>query len=165
MDFLPPVLWFFQDLKVPSGQIGFAWEWYHWIGLTKFINRYRFFIFFIFILIYEKTSKFWAASYKNESNLLLVWITVCMYTNRDLFPPNRSSKCGECQQLFFGLRLVSRIFEEFQHPAIQTKEVQHFGRFFDQIKVCRPIGRKDSIKTVIRWIHFCMKQLRTLKSF
>ncbi len=28
-------------LKVPSGQIGSACEWYHWIGLEKDINRYR----------------------------------------------------------------------------------------------------------------------------
>jgi hypothetical protein len=54
----------------------------------------------------------------------------------------------ESQQLFFRLRLVSRIFEEFQHTAIQTKIVLHFGRFFHQIKVRQPIGRKDSIQAV-----------------
>jgi hypothetical protein len=54
------------------------------------------------------------------------------------------------QQFFFGLRLGSGIFEEFQHPAIQTKIVQHFGGFFHQIKVCQPIGRKDSIQTGIQ---------------
>jgi hypothetical protein len=32
-------------LKVPSGQIGSAWEWYHWIGLEKDINSYMFLIF------------------------------------------------------------------------------------------------------------------------
>ena len=56
----------------------------------------------------------------------------------------------ESQQLFFGLRLVSRIFEEFQQPAIQTKIVQHFGGFFHQMKVRQPIGTKDSIQTVCR---------------
>jgi hypothetical protein len=56
----------------------------------------------------------------------------------------------ESQQLFFGLRLVSKKFEEFQHPAIQTKIVQPFGGFFHQIKVSQPRGRKDSIQTVIR---------------
>jgi hypothetical protein len=35
--------------------------------------------------IFEETSKFWAASLKNESNLLLVRITVFMGTNRNLF--------------------------------------------------------------------------------
>jgi hypothetical protein len=32
-------------LKVPSGQIGSASEWYQWKGLEKDINRYSFFIF------------------------------------------------------------------------------------------------------------------------
>jgi hypothetical protein len=56
----------------------------------------------------------------------------------------------EGQQLFFGLWLVSRIFDKFQHNAIQTKIVQHFGGFFHQIKVHQPKGRKDSIRTVIQ---------------
>jgi hypothetical protein len=30
----------FLPLKVPSGQIGSALEYYHWIGLEKDINRY-----------------------------------------------------------------------------------------------------------------------------
>jgi hypothetical protein len=49
--------------------------------------------------------------------------------------------------LFFVLRLES---EELQHSAIQTKLEQHFGGFFLQIKECQPIGRKDSMQTVIR---------------
>jgi hypothetical protein len=43
---------------------------------------------------------------------------------------------------------MSRIFEEFQYPAIQTKIEQHLGGFFHQIKVRQPIGRKDSIQAV-----------------
>jgi hypothetical protein len=58
----------------------------------------------------------------------------------------------ESQQLFFELRLVNRIFEEFQYLAIQTKIVQYFGSFFHQIKVCQPIGRKESIQAVCRRI-------------
>jgi len=34
-----------EFLKVPSVQIGSAWEWYHWIGPEKDINRYKFLIF------------------------------------------------------------------------------------------------------------------------
>ncbi len=34
-------------LKVPWGQIGSPGEWYHWIGLEKDINRYRFLIFYL----------------------------------------------------------------------------------------------------------------------
>jgi hypothetical protein len=55
----------------------------------------------------------------------------------------------EIQQLFLGLRLVSRIFEENQQSASQTKIEQHFGGFFQQIKVRQPIGRKDCKRTVI----------------
>jgi hypothetical protein len=72
-------------LKVPLGQILSVWEWYHWIGLEKDINRYRFFYFLFWSWIFDTSSKFWAASCKNESNLLLVGITVCMCSNRDLF--------------------------------------------------------------------------------
>ena len=53
----------------------------------------------------------------------------------------------EIHQLSFGLRLES---EELHHSAIQTKIGQHFGGFFHQIKVGQPIGRKDSMQTVIR---------------
>jgi hypothetical protein len=52
----------------------------------------------------------------------------------------------ESQQLFLGLRLVSK---ESHRSAIQTKIEQNFGGFFHQIKVSQPIGRKDSKQTVI----------------
>jgi hypothetical protein len=82
------------------------------------------------------------------------------------FLPNRATKTPESQQLFFGLRIVSIIF---QHPAIQTKNVRPFGGFFQQIKVCQPIERKDSIQTVIqtsrRLDSFSGKLLRTFQSF
>ncbi len=35
------------QLKVPSGQIGSTWEWYHWIGIEKNINSYRLLIIFL----------------------------------------------------------------------------------------------------------------------
>jgi hypothetical protein len=53
----------------------------------------------------------------------------------------------ESYQLFFGLRLVSK---EFHHSAIQTKKELHFGGFFYQITVRQPIGRQDSMQTMIR---------------
>ncbi len=71
----------YSDLKEPSGQIGSAWEWYDWIGFRKVVNRERF---FFQCWIFEKSSKFWAASYKNESNLLLVRFTVCISASRNL---------------------------------------------------------------------------------
>ncbi len=49
-----------QALKVQSGQIGSAWEWYHWIGLEKDIIHYRLFFYFR-SWIFDKSSKFWAA--------------------------------------------------------------------------------------------------------
>jgi hypothetical protein len=61
------------------------------------------------------------------------------------FPLNRAPKMRESQQLFLGLRRVSK---EFHHCAIQTKVEQNFGGFFHQIKVCQPIGRKDSKQTI-----------------
>ncbi len=33
------------SIRVPSGQIGSKWEWYHWKALEKDINRYMFLIF------------------------------------------------------------------------------------------------------------------------
>jgi hypothetical protein len=51
-----------------------------------------------------------------------------------------------CAKPCSGLQLVSK---EFQHPAIQTKIEQHFGGLIPQIKVRQPIGRQDSMHTVI----------------
>ncbi len=53
------------------------------------------------------------------------------------------------QQLLFGLPLVSRMFEENQQSAIQTKIEQYFSGIFLQIKERQPIGRKDSKQIVI----------------
>jgi hypothetical protein len=54
----------------------------------------------------------------------------------------------ERYQLFFGLRFVSK---EFHHSEIQTKIELHFGGFFFlEITVRQPIGRQDSMQTVIR---------------
>jgi len=53
----------------------------------------------------------------------------------------------ERHQLFFGLRLASK---KFHHSATQTKIELHFGGFFHQMKVRQPIGRQDSMQTVIR---------------
>jgi hypothetical protein len=48
--------------------------------------------------------------------------------------------------LVFGFQLVSK---ESHHPAIQIKIELHFGGFFNQMKVRQPIGRRDSMQTVI----------------
>jgi hypothetical protein len=62
------------------------------------------------------------------------------------FSPNCAPKMRERCQLFFGLRLLSK---EFHHSAIQTKIELHFGGFFHQMKVRQPIGRQDSMQTMI----------------
>jgi hypothetical protein len=48
-----------------------------------------------------------------------------MGTNRNLSAKPGSKNARE----FFEGWLLSRIFEEFQHPTIQTKIVQHYGGF------------------------------------
>ncbi len=103
---------------------------------------------------------------KNESKLLLVLDHGLHVLKPWSFPRNRAPKIWERHQLFFGLGLVNK---ESQHPAIQTKIEPHLGGVFHQIKVRQPIGRQDSMQPWSEqaggWIHFCMKQLRTLKSF
>jgi hypothetical protein len=56
-------------------------------------------------------------------------------------------------------RRASRIFEEFQQPAIQTKIVQHSGGFFHQIKMGQRIGSKDSS------IQAACRRMRRLETF
>jgi hypothetical protein len=79
------------------------------------------------------------------------------------FSPNCAPKMRETYQLFFGLRLVSK---EFHHAAIQTKIEQHFGGFFSSNESV-PANRKTGfyVDRAGGWIHFCMKQLRTLNSY
>jgi hypothetical protein len=80
--------------------------------------------------------------------LLLIGITVCMATNLNLFRRiDRAPKIRKSQQLFFGLRLVRRytVLEQFQHPAIQTKIVQHW-RIFSSNKSA-PANRKKGFCT------------------
>ncbi len=97
--------------------------------------------------------------------LLLVWITVCMCTNRYLFHRTalHTVNAGETTIVLWITA------QELQQPAIQTKIVQSFGGFFHLIKVRQPIRRKDSIQTVIRTsrgrIHFSMKRLQLFQIF
>jgi hypothetical protein len=62
------------------------------------------------------------------------------------------------------------MFIENQQPAIQTKIEQPFGGFFQQNKSAtanreEKILNKPWSQQAGGWIHFCMKWLRTLKSF
>ncbi len=49
----------------------------------------------------------------------------------------------------FHRTVLQKLQKENQQSAIQTKIEQHFGGFFQLIKVRQPIGRKDSEQTVI----------------
>jgi hypothetical protein len=60
-----------------------------------------------------------------------------------------SKNAGEDNQFALWITALSRMLEENQQSAIQTKIEQHFGGFFQQIKVRLPLGRKDSKQTVI----------------
>jgi hypothetical protein len=113
---------------------------YHWIGIEKDINRFRFFIFILDLeyLIRVQSSKPLHAKMNHGLHVL----------KPRYFPPNRAPKMREKHKLFFGLCLVNK---ESQHPEIQTKIEQHFGGFFHRIKkVCQPIERQDSMQTVIQ---------------
>jgi hypothetical protein len=60
--------------------------------------------------------------------------------NQKIFRQTGLQKCGKVNNCSFVLRLVRRMFEETLTSEIE----QHFGGFFNQIKVRQPIGRKDS---------------------
>jgi hypothetical protein len=63
------------------------------------------------------------------------------------FSPNRAPKMRERYQLFFGLQLAGK---KFHHSVIQNKIELHFVGFFHRMKVRQPIGRQDSMQTVIQ---------------
>jgi hypothetical protein len=65
--------------------------------------------------------------------------------------PCMYQKCGRV----FRLQFVSK---ESRHPALQTKIEQHFGGFFHQIKVRQPIGRQNSMQTMIH-LALCLSLL------
>ncbi len=126
-----------------------------------------FLIFLIPFWIFQKTSKFWAASCKKKSNLLLIWITVCI---ESFFPIGwhtfiwwkNPPKCcsilvciAECWSSSLSSRnpknnwCPSRIFLE--HGSAKKIAVwAHANRDPNKQEDSRP---------------FCMKWLRTLKLF
>ncbi len=74
-----------RNLKVPSGQIGSSWEWNHWIGIEKDINRYRFSIFYFSFEYLKRFQSPEQLHTKMPLVILLVGITGCMGTNCDFF--------------------------------------------------------------------------------
>jgi hypothetical protein len=102
------------------------------------------FQFFNFSFKYLKRLQSSEPLHKNASNHPLCWDHRLYGHKLRSFSPNCAPNMWESQQFFFGLRLASRIFEENQQSAIQTKMEQHFSGFFQQMKVQQLIGRKDS---------------------
>ncbi len=97
--------YYVQPWKVPSGQIVSTWEWYHWIGLKKVINHYRFLIFLFLFL------NFWK-HFKGLSRFVEKWIQPPACSDQGLYGrkprscrPNSAPKMRESQQLFFGLKV------------------------------------------------------------
>jgi hypothetical protein len=68
-----------------------------------------------------------------------------MGTNRNLFYQNGHQKCGRVN-ICSVEESLSRIFEEFQRPAILTKIVQHFGGIFSSNKSA-PANKKKGVYT------------------
>ncbi len=84
--------------------------------------------------------------------LILVGITGCMGTNRDLFRRTALQKCGRFNRInncSWDYGLCVEYLKKNQQSAIQNKIEEHFVRFFQQIKVRQPNGRKDSKQTII----------------
>ncbi len=103
-------------LKVPSGQNESTWEWYHWIGLEKDINCYRFLILISLLNIWKDLkilcrfmqkwiqppacsdhglhrilSSYWLAHLTKKSakvKLYLVWIAGCCNSLTSRNPKN-----------------------------------------------------------------------------
>ncbi len=79
--------------------------------------------------------------------LLLVRITVCMSSNRDLFRRTELQKCG--RDINCPLGCGSKV-ENYIIPQSKPKKKLHFGGFSHPITVRQPIGRQDTMQTVIR---------------
>ncbi len=65
-----------RPLKVPSDQIGSAWEWYPWIGLKKDINRNRFWFLISILNIWK--------DFKVLSCFIQKWIQPLACSDHDL---------------------------------------------------------------------------------
>jgi hypothetical protein len=169
------VKWFFLvSLKgISSGQIGSAWEWwYHWIGLEKDINRYIFLIFSISLLNIWKDFKF-------LSRFMQKWIqppAYCLFGSRFvqnpffllagalLFYKKNPPKCCTILVWSAGCWNSSNILPMTCNPKKNCWLFCIFGARFDG-KYCGLCPYKPWSKQAEGWIHFCMKRLRTLKSF
>ncbi len=151
--------------KAPVRPEWSTWEWYHWIGLEKDINRYRFLIFWFHSWIFEKTSKFWAASCKNESNFLCsdhgLHRNLSSYWLAHFYLTKNLPKC--CSILVWIAGCWNSLLRS-HNPKNNWCLSRIFGARFGR-KVCGLSTWKLWSKQAVGWIHFCMKRLRTLNSY
>ncbi len=128
--------YFFPVIGIPSGQIGSAWEWYHWIGLKKSSTTIGF---WFFNFSYEFLKKLWSSeplhSKINPTSCLFGSWFVYLGTNRNLF---HRTVIQKCLKLFFGLRLVRRIFQD-RNP---NQNRGALWRFFSTNKSAPANGKK-----------------------
>jgi hypothetical protein len=122
-----------------------------------------FLIFNFWSWIFKKSSKFWAASCKTESNLLLVRFTVCIESWlsigwRTLIWWKNPPKCSSIlvnDGIFYMQAAIQRTI--YASPAFMeyglAKKIAAWAHANRE-----PNKQED-------WIQFCMKRLRTLKSF
>ncbi len=135
----------------------------------KNINRYLLLNFLFHFWIYEKTSKFCAALYKNESNLPLARITVCIESflpigcRTFIWLKNLPKRCTILVWIT-GCWNSSNILLTSRNPKNNCWLSRIFRARF---------GGKDRGLCLYKpwseqaggWTYFCMKELRTLKSF
>ncbi len=125
----------------------------------------RFLIFYFHSWIFEKTSKFWAASCKNESNILLVRITVCLESCLPIGWHTFFMKKSAKVLLYFGLDCgMLEFFTTSHKPKNNWNPSRIFvARFSGKdhgFSICKPWS-----KQAWGWIHFCMKRFKTLYSY
>ncbi len=122
---------YFSWLKVPSGQIGSAWEWYHWIGLKKSSTATDFdFLILIFEYLKKLQSSEPLQTKMNPTSHACLDLGLYAHKPRSISAKLCSKNAGKSTiDLWIPVREY-RIFEEFQHPAIQTKIVQYLRRIF-----------------------------------
>ncbi len=136
-----------RGLKVLSSQIGSSWEWFHWIGSEKDINRYMF-------LIFNFTFK--SLKILQSSELLRTKMnpTSCLFRSRFVYNHFfllagallMDEKIGQSTALFwFGLQdvgILQNILLTSCNPKSSCWISRIFGAWFwEKIAVCAHTNR------------------------
>ncbi len=122
------------------------------------------YVFEFFSLIFDKSSKFWIPSRKNKSNLLPVRITICMCSNFSAKPCSKNAR-----KVSIVLWITAR---EWRIPTSRNPNQNRAALWliFSSNRSA-PANRKTGFYEKLLseqaggWIQFCMKRLRTSKSF